>query len=70
MFLISSEKEIHSQKLLKMGIKNFKFNSSNKLADVKKYLDGMKINYENVCFVGNDIQDLECIKFLIVQLLS
>ncbi len=63
-FLISSEKEIHSQKLFKkIGIKNFKFNSSNKLADVKKYLDGMKINYENVCFVGNDIQDLECIKF-------
>ena len=63
-FLISSEKEIHSESLYrKIGIKNFKFNSSNKLIDIKKYLGEMKINYENVCFVGNDIQDLECIKF-------
>lgn len=63
-FLISSEKEIHSENLFKkIGIKDFKFNSLNKLVDVKKYLDGMKIKYENVCFVGNDIQDLECIKF-------
>ena len=50
----------HSENLFKkIGVKHLKFNSRNKLEDIKKFLNYQKINKNQVCFVGNDIQDLD-----------
>lgn len=63
-YLISSESIKHSQNLFKkIGINYLKFNSKNKLEDVKKFLNIQKIDKQEVCFVGNDVQDLDCIKY-------
>lgn len=63
-FLVSSEVKSHSENLFKkIGVKYLKFNSKNKLEDIKKFLNFQKINKNQVCFVGNDIQDLDCIKY-------
>ena len=63
-FLVSSEVKSHSENLFKkIGVKHLKFNSRNKLEDIKKFLNYQKINKNQVCFVGNDIQDLDSIKY-------
>ena len=44
-FLVSSEVKSHSENLFKkIGVKHLKFNSRNKLEDIKKFLNYQKIN--------------------------
>lgn len=42
----------------------FSYNLENKVSELEKWINGIKANPANVIFVGNDINDLECMKFV------
>ena len=57
--IISTEKNlVVEQRAKKLKIKCFN-GIDNKLSCLKEYADSRQINFENICFVGNDINDLE-----------
>jgi 3-deoxy-D-manno-octulosonate 8-phosphate phosphatase (KDO 8-P phosphatase) len=44
-----------------LGIKHIKLGVANKWETVKKLSEDLGINYNEVCYIGDDINDLECI---------
>ena len=57
--IISTEKNpVVEQRAKKLKIKCF-HGIDNKLNCLKEYAESRQINFENICFVGNDINDFE-----------
>ena len=66
---ISSEQKPHSTELFKkIGIKEVNFNIKNKYEFVRMYMKKNKITNKQSIFVGNDIQDKECLEYFQVSL--
>jgi len=62
--LISSEKNTHSNELFnKVGLKKVYFGVENKLEFIKEYIKNNKLNKKESVFMGNDSQDIECLKY-------
>lgn len=53
-----------SKALLAMGIKDIYTASSNKLKDLKSYIEKNKINLESVLYVGDDIPDYQVMQYV------
>ena len=61
---ISSEKYPHSKNLFKkIGVDEVNFGIDNKLEFLKKYIKTKKIVNNECIFFGNDLQDIECLKY-------
>jgi len=64
MIVLSKEKnKVVQARCEKLGIAH-KQGISNKLSYLKKYLENNDINFSDVIYVGNDINDLECMKYV------
>jgi len=64
MLVLSKEKnKVVQVRCEKLGITHEQ-GISNKLGYLKNYLENNKINCDDVIYVGNDINDLECMKFV------
>ena len=62
--ILSSEKnDVVKKRAEKLGVE-VQYNESNKLLFLKNYISQNKINKSNVMFVGNDINDEECMGFV------
>ena len=64
MLILSSEKnDVVRFRCEKLGIK-YKNGIENKIKYLKNYFSKNSINKKNVLYIGNDINDLECIKYV------
>ena len=64
MLVLSSEKnEIVKKRCEKLGIQCI-FGVDNKLKTLKKHLQEENVNKNNVLYLGNDINDIDCMKFV------
>lgn len=62
--ILSTEKNpIVQKRAEKLGIPAF-FNIQNKVKFLESYLRDLKLTFEEVCYLGNDINDLECLKLV------
>lgn len=62
--ILSSEKNnVVKKRAEKLGVE-VQYNESNKLMFLKNYISQNQINKSNVMFVGNDINDEECMSFV------
>ena len=61
--LSSEENDVVKLRCQKLGI-NCKNGVANKIKYLKHYFDKNGINKENVLYIGNDLNDLECIKYV------
>lgn len=61
-FILSTEENpIVLKRAEKLGIPAFN-KVTNKLQFLEKYIADSSINFESVCYIGNDVNDLECLK--------
>ena len=62
LFILSTEKNpIVLKRAEKLGIPAFN-NIENKLQFLEEYISKSNISSDSVCYVGNDVNDLECLK--------
>lgn len=60
MILSTESNPIVQQRAKKLGIQAFN-NVEDKLSFLKKYVKELKLDFSNVCYVGNDVNDKECL---------